>query len=196
MITNLLVSSSLLFGLAIAPRVPWVETDVADLAPEGLVHQEVLRIEPDLGKDHHDIVVDSWTLADQPDALSEVRMWWLHSEENDERSPFGKGVRRFVDLDYVRKGPRRFGVVLRGERKEWGFDVVLQDDGQAVALADVTTHDGTLVSQCEASSAKLLVRRVMGLPVGLRGLEVVCRDREGTEHVGTLTELKTKRRRR
>jgi hypothetical protein len=195
MITKLLLSS-LVFGFSIAPRVPWVETDVADLAPEGLVHQEVLRIDPDLGKDHHDIVVDSWTLADAPDALSEVRMWWLHSEKNDERSPFGKGVRRYIELDYVRKGPQRFGVVLRGERKEWGFDVVLQDDGKAVALADVTIPGGVVVSQCEASSAKLLVRRVMGIPMGLKGLEVTCRDGEGNEHRGTLSELKTKRRRR
>jgi hypothetical protein len=194
-ITKLLLSS-LLFGFSLAPRVPWVETDVADLAPEGLVHQEVLRIDPDLGKDHHDIVVDSWMLADQPEALSEVRMWWLHSEKNDERSPFGKGVRRFVELDYVRKDPRRFGVVLRGERKEWGFDVVLQEDGKAVALADVTTHGGELVTQCRASSARLLVRRVMGVPMGLRGLEVKCRDAEGNEHRGTLSELKAKRRRR
>jgi hypothetical protein len=194
-ITDLL-ASTLLFGLSLAPRVPWVETDVADLAPEGLLHQEVLRIDPDFGKDHHDIVVDSWTLADEPDALSEVRMWWLHSKDNDERSPFGKGVRRFVELDYVRKGSRRFGVVLRGERKEWGFDVVLRDNGTAVALADVTTSDGVVVTQCEAASAKLLVRRVMGLPVGLKGLEVVCHDADGTEHRGTLPELKTKRRRR
>jgi hypothetical protein len=194
-ITSLLYSS-LLLGLSLAPRVPWVKTDVTDLAPEGLVHQEVLRIDPDFGKDHNDIVVDSWTLAEQPDALSEVRMWWLHSKENDERSPFGKGVRRFVDLDYVRKGPRRFGVVLRGERKEWGFDVVLEESGRAVALADITTAAGEVVTQCEASAAKLLVRRVMGLPTGLRGLEVACRDAAGNDHVGTLTELKTKRRRR
>lgn len=195
MITNLLYSA-LLFGLSIAPRVPWVKTDVAELSPEGLVHQEVLRIDPDFGKDHHDIVVDSWTLADQPDALSEVRMWWLHSKENDERSPFGKGVRRFVELDYVRKGPRRFGVVLRAERKEWGFDVVLEDGGRAVALADITTASGEVVTQCEASAAKLLVRRVMGLPAGLKGLEVSCRDAAGKEHVGTLAEVKAKRRRR
>jgi hypothetical protein len=191
-----LLASTVLLGFSIAPRIPWVETDVTDLAPEGLLHQEVLRIDPDFGKDHHDIVVDSWTLAEQPDALSEVRMWWLHSKDHDERSPFGKGVRRFVELDYVRKGPRRFGVVLRGERKEWGFDVVLQADGKAVALADITTGNGVAVTQCEASSAKLLVRRVMGLPAGLRGLEVTCRDADGTEHRGTLSELKTKRRRR
>lgn len=191
-----LLTSTLLFGFSLAPRVPWVETDVADLAPEGLLHQEVLRIDPDFGKDHHDIVVDSWTLAEQPDALSEVRMWWLHSKDKDERSPFGKGVRRFVDLDYVRKGPRNFGVVLRGDRKEWGFDVVLRDNGKAVALADVTTNDGVVVPKCEASSAKLLVRRVMGLPVGIKGLELVCHDAAGVEHRGTLPELKAKRRRR
>jgi len=190
-----LLAQSLLLGLSIAPRVPWVKTDVTGLSPEGLVHQEVLRIDPDFGGDHHDIVVDSWRLADQPDALSEVRMWWLHSEENDERSPFGKGVRRYIELDYVRKGPRRFGVVLRGERKEWGFDVVLQE-GKTIALADITNEQGVAVSQCQASSAKLLVRRVMGLPAGIKGLEVSCRDAAGNEHVGTLTELKTKRRRK
>lgn len=189
-----LLASSLLFGLSFAPRVPWVETDVADLAPDGLLHQEVLRIDPDFGKDHHDIVVDSWMLADDPDALSEVRMWWLHSEDNDERSPFGKGVRRFVELDYVRKGARRFGVVLRGDRKQWAFDVVLRDNGRAVALAEVTTADGEVIPKCEAESAKLLVRRVMGIPMGLKGLEVVCHDAEGRRHRGTLPETKRRRR--
>ncbi|MCA9710301.1 MAG: hypothetical protein KDK70_30965, partial [Myxococcales bacterium] len=181
-----LVTSALLFGMSMTPRVPWVETDVADLAPEGLLHQEVLRIDPDFGEDHHDIVVDSWMLADKPEALSEVRMWWLHSEENDERSPFGKGVRRFVDLEYERKGSQRFGVTLRGDRRGWSFDVVLGEDGQAVAMASVTTKDGTLVEQCKAESAKLLVRRVMGIPAGIKGLEVVCQDAEGQTHRGTL----------
>lgn len=194
MIHSLLVSS-LLLGLSLAPHVPWVETDVAHLAPDGLLHQEVLRIDPDFGKNHHDIVVDSWTLADDPRTLSEVRMWWLHSKENDERSPFGKGVRRFVELDYIRKDAHHFEVVLRGERKEWGFEVVMRDDGRAVALADVTTADGTFVPQCEADTAKLLVRRVMGIPVGLKGLEVTCHDAEGNRHRGTLPELKKRRRR-
>ena len=49
-------------------------------------------IDPDFGKDHHDIVVDSWTLADDPKTLSEVRMWWLHSEENDEREAAAGGL--------------------------------------------------------------------------------------------------------
>lgn len=195
MITKLL-TSALLLSMSMAPRVPWVETDVADLSPDGLVHQEVLRIDPDFGKNHHDIVVDSWTLTEQPDALSEVRMWWLHSKENNERSPFGKGVRRFVDLEYERKGAKRFGVTLRGERRGWSFDVVLGDDGQAVAVADVTTKDGTRVEQCQAKSAKLLVRRALGIPVGLKGLEVVCEDAAGNKHRGTLSEQKLKRRRR
>ncbi|MCX4240242.1 hypothetical protein [Paraliomyxa miuraensis] len=193
MITKLLLST-LLFGFSFAPHVPWVETDVAHLAPEGLLHQEVLRIDPDFGKGHHDIVVDSWMPADAPQTLSEVRMWWLHSQENDERSPFGKGVRRFVDLEYERKDVRRFGVTLRGDRKEWSFDVVLRDGGRAVAIADVTTSDGSVIPQCEAESAKLLVRRVMGIPAGLRGLEVICHDAEGKQHRGTLPEHKRKRR--
>jgi len=192
-ITKLLTSALL---LVISPRVPWVETDVADLAPDGLLHQEVLRIDPDFGKEHHDIVVDSWMLADDPQALSEVRMWWLHSEENDERSPFGSGVRRFVELEYERKAPERFGVTLRGDRKGWSFDVVLDAEGRAIAVADVTTKDGTVVERCRAESAKLLVRRVMGIPAGLKGLEVVCRDAEGHQHQGTLPERKLKRRRR
>lgn len=189
-----LLTSALLFGAA--PHIPWVETDVADLSPEGLVHQEVLRIDPDFGKDHHDIVVDSWMLANDRQTLSEVRMWWLHSKKNNERSPFGKGVRRFVDLDYVRHSPRSFAVILRGDRKQWTFDVVLGEDGQAQAMADVTTKNGTVVKDCKASSAKLLVRRVLGIPSGLRGLEVVCHDAKGNKHRGTLPEQKVKRRRR
>lgn len=195
MITKLLVST-LLFGFSLAPHVPWVETDVAHLAPDGLLHQEVLRIDPDFGKGHHDIVVDSWMLANEPQTLSEVRMWWLHSEENDERSPFGKGVRRFVDLEYERKDRHRFAVTLQGDRKAWSFDVVLREGGHAVAMADVITDDGTVISQCEAESAKLLVRRIMGIPAGIKGLAVTCHDSQGNAHRGTLPEHKSKRRRR
>lgn len=189
-----LITTAFLFGLA--PHVPWVETDVADLAPDGLRHQEVLRIDPDFGKNHHDIVVDSWTLADEPETISEVRMWWLHSKEHDERSPFGKGVRRFVEVRYDRHGPNSFAVVLRGDRREWSFDVVLGDDGQATALADITTSSGAVIKRCEADSAKLLIRRVLGIPAGIRGLEVTCHDAEGKQHRGTLPERKVKRRRR
>lgn len=195
MITKLLATTMLL-SMSLAPHVPWVETDVADLAPEGLVHHEVLRIDPDFGKNHHDIVVDSWTLADDPKTLSEVRMWWLHSKENDERSPFGKGVRRFVDLEYERLEPNRFSLILKSDRRQWAFDVVLGDDGRAVATADITKKDGTVVRNCEADSARLLVRRVVGIPAGLKGLEVVCHDDEGKSHRGTLPDRKVKRRRR
>ncbi len=191
-----LLAATMMFGMSITPRIPWVETDVADLSPEGLLHQEVLRIDPDFGKNHHDIVVDSWTLAETPDTLSEVRMWWLHSKEHDERSPFGKGVRRFVDLDYVRHDAHSFEVVLRGDRREWSFDVVLGDDGQAVAMADITTGDGRKIKGCRADSAKLLVRRVLGIPAGLKGLELVCHDADGTSHRGKLPERKVKKRRR
>ena len=191
-----LLASTLLLGMSLSPHVPWVETDVADLAPDGLLHQEVLRIDPDFGKGHHDIVVDSWMLADAPEQLSEVRMWWLHSKENNERSPFGKGVRRFVDLEYERNGANNFSVVLRGDRRAWSFDVVLREGGEAVAMANITTKAGKVVRHCEAESAKLLVRRVMGIPAGLKGLEVVCHDTKGNRHVGTLSEHKTKRRRR
>ena len=193
MITQLVAAAMM---MSFAPHVPWVETDVADLSPQGLVHQEVLRIDPDFGKNHHDIVVDSWTLADSPEQISEVRMWWLHSKENDERSPFGKGVRRFVDLEYERRGPRSFAVILKGERRQWSFDVELGDDGKAIAMADITTRGGTVVKRCEADSAKLLVRRVMGIPMGLKGLEVTCHDSTGKRHKGTLPERKIKRRRR
>ncbi len=190
------LASALVFALSPSAHVPWVKTDVADLAPDGLQHQEVLRIDPDFGKDHHDIVVDSWTHADAPDRLTEVRMWWLHSKENDERSPFGKGVRRFVDLEYERNGARSFSVILRGKRRAWSFDVVLRESGEAVATADVTTKAGTVIRHCEAESATLLVRRVLGIPTKLEGLEVVCHDAEGNRHVGTLSEHETKRRRR
>ncbi len=195
MLTKILTSAVLL-GMSMGPRVPWVKTDVADLNPDGLLHQEVLRIDSDFGKNHHDIVVDSWMLAEDPDALSEVRMWWLHNKENNERSPFGKGVRRFVDLDYERQGPRTFSVVLRGDRRAFSFNVVLQHDGRAVAMADITTADGTVITNCEADSAKLLLRRVVGIPMGLKGLAVTCHDAEGNRHRGTLPERKTKRRRR
>ncbi len=191
-----LLATTLMFGMSITPRIPWVETDVAGLSPEGLNHQEVLRIDPDFGKNHHDIVVDSWTRSEDPGTLSEVRMWWLHSKKNNERSPFGKGVRRFVKLDYVRHDANSFAVVLRGDRREWSFDVVMGEDGQAVALADITTGDGRKVNDCQADSAKLLVRRVLGIPAGLKGLEVVCHDADGTTHRGNLPERKIKRRRR
>ena len=43
---------------------------------------------------------------------------------------------------------------------------------------------------------RVLVRRVLGIPAGLKGLVVVCHDAKGNSHRGTLPERKVKRSRR
>jgi hypothetical protein len=189
------VLSALLYAAMVLPgrsTVPYVTTETADLSPSGVEHGEVLRIDRDFGKPSFDIVVDAWRASTAPDNIVDVRMWWVETTQGDQRSPFGEKVHRYIELEYEPHGQDKWHVTLRGDRKEFGFEVAIDDAGQAIAITDVKTEDG-LVSKCRATSGRLVARRLMGIPLGIKRLEITCVDAEGLEHRGELPYRKLRR---
>jgi hypothetical protein len=174
------------------PTVPYVTTETADLSPSGLEHGEVLRIERDFGKPSFDIVVDAWRASASPEDIVDVRMWWVETSRDDQRSPFGEKVHKYIELDYQPRSQGSWQVTLRGDRKEFAFDVSVDERGRTIAIADVQTDDG-LVPQCRATSGRLVARRLLGIPLGIKRLEITCVDADGLVHRGELPYRKLRR---
>jgi len=195
-----LASKSLAFALASAfvlgapleasagSPVPEGRTPAGELNSAGLAHQEVLRIDPDgLGPSrNHDIVIDGWVDERRPRAIAGVKMWWLDRGKDGERSPFGKAVRRTVDIDYDRASDNAWRVAIRHGKRAWAFDVELDAKGRLQAYADIVTKDGTVVEHCRALRSRLVARRALGIPSGLETLEVVCIDANGKRQRGRM----------
>ncbi|MBC8067837.1 MAG: hypothetical protein IAG13_05835 [Deltaproteobacteria bacterium] len=162
----------------IASRLPLTETTVADLAPAGLLHQEVLRIDRDFGKPEFDLVVDTWT-AETDDVLTDVRVWWVKTTAQDRRSPLSERAQKYVDIESVPTAPDAWSLKLRGDKKEFAFEVELDERGQAQVYIDVLADDGRRVAHCRTTQGKLLARRLLGIPIGVDKLEVRCVDGRG-----------------
>ncbi len=169
------------------PFVPNTRTPVAELSPGDTEHATVLRIETDMRSDGYDIVIDGWMKGD---SLAEIRMWWLNPSAGDERSPFGRGVTRYVDIGYDRLDDDGWRVRMRAGKKQFAFSIHNGDDG-VEAFADVDTSAG-LVERCKVTKAKLKAKKMLGLPTGLDKIGVQCTDREGTVHNGTLRTKKVR----
>ena len=169
---------------AAAARMPYTATDAADLSGEGLEHHEVLRISRDFGKPTFEIVVDTWVPQARPGRISDVRMWWVQNDAGDRRSPFGKKIQRYVDLEYTPASDDTWSVTMRADRKEFRFAVELTDAGAAEAYADVVVEGGGTVRHCRAVDGRLVARRLLGLPIGIKRLEVTCIDDAGATHEG------------
>jgi hypothetical protein len=169
---------------AAAARVPLTATDASDLSGRGLEHHEVLRISRDFGKPTFEIVVDSWVPKSRPGRISDVRMWWVQNDAHDRRSPFGKKIQRYVDFEYTPRTDDSWRVTLRADRKEFSFAVELTDAGAAEAYADVVVEGGATVRHCRAVDGRLVARRFLGLPIGIKRLEVTCLDDAGATHEG------------
>lgn len=173
-------AASTAFGSAI----PSGRTSVAKLAPPGFEHRQVLRIAQDFHPNEaYEIALDAWISSSRPDAIAEVRMWWLDTGSDGERSPFGRGVRKHIDIDYHRQSDDRFIVQITQGRKRYAFEVELQGKGDIEAYADVEA-DGTVVDHCRVRNSRLVARKLLGLPVGLKHLAVTCTDAEGKTHRG------------
>ena len=189
MLMNLMVAAMTAGG---AGSIPYATTAVTDLSTRALQHDEVLRIRRDFGKPSFEIVVDSWRRSARPSEISDVRLWWVQPDKGDVRSPFGHKIHKYVDLQYVPADDDRWTVVLTADRKEFAFDVEVDEAGDAHAYADVETDDGT-VGHCEATSGRLVARRLLGIPLGIKRLEVTCVDDDGRTHEGALPYRKVKR---
>jgi len=179
-----LVASASTPCTAAAPP-PAERTAAARLAAPGTAHHRVLVIHQDFHpNEHYEIAIDGWVTCE--DQLAGIRMWWMDKERADERSPFGKGVRRFIDIDYRRKAPTRWTIELRNGRKEFQFAIELDDAGTPRAYGAVELASGQVLDHCRVEHGRLVARKILGLPTGLKRLEVVCVDEDQRRHRGTL----------
>jgi hypothetical protein len=187
---TLLALSALL--LAAAPAVatasnvvPYTRMAASELAPDGYAHHAVLRIDQDFHpNDDYEIAIDAWVADDKPDSLTAVRMWWLDTSDADARSPFGRGVRRHIDIDYDQTDEGWDIRIKQGRRKAYVFAVELTD-GKAVASATVKA-DGQVIEDCKVKRSRLVAKKVLGIPTGLKRINVTCTDAEGTQHKGSV----------
>lgn len=176
-----------LASTAIAPLVrpiPEAETQCDALSAGGLEHREVLRIDRDFGKPEFDLVIDTWTAEAKPDELFDVRLWWVKTTADDRRSPLSTRARKWVDIDTTENSPDSWSVLVRGDKKEFRFDIELGNDGRTHAYADVVTEGGKRIEHCRVAKGELRARKLLGIPVGIDGLYVACVDRAGREHQG------------
>jgi hypothetical protein len=172
----------------LASVVPWTNVPVAKLAPKGYEHQQVLQIDQDFHpNDKYEIALDAWISSKQPGAIAAVRMWWLDTGTKNERSPFGKGVRRHIDITYDQVDDDDWAVRIKQGRKAYVFDIELDPRGKIEAFADVATSSGT-VEHCKVRRSRLVARKILGIPAGLKRLDVTCRDGNGNQHEGYVVQ--------
>lgn len=144
---------------------------------------EVVRVKRDFGKPHFDLVIDAW--ADET-KLHRTQLWWSNTAESDRRKPLGALIERMVKLQYRRLSSTSLTVAVAGDGKEFTFTVELGDDGQVHAYVAVDTEGGKHIPRCRTTSARLLARRVLGMPVGIARIAVTCKDGGGASHSGQI----------
>ncbi len=171
--------------------MPYAKTESDHLSPPGWAHHEVVRLSRDFGNPAFQVAVDAWTSEQTPDALGELRFWWVNTDHADQRSPFGSKVRRRIGLRFDENAGNDWTVHLRGDRKEFVFDVEMTDAG-AAAFGDVQTDAG-VARHCRVTQGRFVARRLLGIPIGLRRLEVDCIDQGGQAQHGSLPFTKLKR---
>jgi hypothetical protein len=160
--------------------------DHQDLATSSdVVRHEVLRIDQDLHPDEsYEIVLDGWVRSREE--LVDVRMTWVDTAHADRRSPFGRGVRRHLDLQYVRHDSRSWSVHMRTRAGSRAFAIELDPTGLPIARANVRTSIGTMIARCRVHDARIVSRRILGVPFELSGVGVTCTDDAGIVREGEL----------
>jgi hypothetical protein len=166
----------LVVALASPPEVP---PTIEEPAPEAAAPAiEVVRIKRDFGKPHVDMAIDAWT-DDGAARLESTRLWWVDTSAGDRRKPLGRLIERLVHLQYRRLSGAAWTVVVAGDGKEFTFTVERGHDGKVHAFVPVDTDDGRHIRRCRIHGARLLARRVLGVPVGIDRIAVTCRDGAG-----------------
>lgn len=170
---------------AATPEAPTPAAAPAPAAEPELAPEEVVRVKRDFGKPNFDLVIDAW--ADVEAArLREIRLWWTNTNEVHHRKPLGRMIERMVKLQYRRISDTELTVAVAGDGKRFTFTVELGKDGKVATFVPVETRDGRQIHRCRTTSARLLARRVLGMPVGIDHIAVTCRDSQGTLHEGKL----------
>lgn len=170
------------------PEAPRGRTPESRLAPAGLNHHEVLRIDPDgLGPGRsYGIVIDGWTAEADPSKLEDVRMWWIDRAKSDERSPFGKTVRKRMKIKYRRSSDRKMRIEIKTGKDAYTFKVVATKSGKVRAYGTIVDKFGRTHENCRAVSSRIVAKRRIGIPVGMEELNVTCFDAEGKRRKGRL----------
>jgi hypothetical protein len=169
--------------------IPEEATPVEQLSNDVLHHVELARISRNFGKEHFEIALDAWTPADGTREISDVRLWWLRTDKDAQRSPFGKKSRDQFEIDYDRLAADRWRIGLESDRKRFEFLIEYDETGKPAAYADVDGDDGK-IEHCRVESGTLQARKLLGAPIGIKGFEVSCVDDGGRTHRGRMIEHK------
>lgn len=175
-----------------ATVMPYAKTDADQLDPPGWAHHEVIRLARDFGNEKFEVVLDAWSPSTTPDNIGELRFWWVHGDA-DQRRPFGSKLRKHIEIGFEENAGDDWTVRLQGDRKAFVFDVEVDEKGTAAAFADVETSAGEFVEHCKAERGTFVARRLLGLPIGLKRLEIECTDDAGRTVTGTLPFEKLRR---
>lgn len=166
--------------------IPNGPTPVEELSTKKLRHDEVLRIRRDFGKAEWEIALDGWSSHATRGHLEHVRLWWVNTEDGERRKPFNAYLRRYLELDVQRAGDSALLVRMAGDGKEYRFSVEVDEHAAPAAFVDVQLADGSTVAHCRCHHARLVARRVLGIPVGIAALTVRCTDADATLREGTV----------
>jgi len=188
-----MLSLALVVGMASTPAAQVEAAGAAAAAGAAVAaapSAEVVRIKRDFGKPHFDLAIDAFMAG--PARLERVQLLWVNTSEEDRRKPLGKLIERMVALKYKRVSARSFKVVVAGDDKEFTFTVELGPDGGLSTFVAVDTDAGRHIPRCKTEEAKLLARRVIGIPVGIAKVAVSCRDADGNVHAGQVKHRELK----
>lgn len=158
----------------------------ATLSTKRLRHHEVLRIDRDFGMAKWELALDGWVPRAEPRNVDSLQLWWVNVEDGDRRKPLAPYLRRYLEFALEPSTAGGLAVRLAGDRKEYAFTVGLDAGGAPVVHATIERDDGTRVERCRCDRARLLARRVLGLPVGIANLRVHCTDDGGGDHDGNV----------
>jgi hypothetical protein len=145
---------------------------------------QVVRIKRDFGKPHFDLAIDAWLAG--PSRIDKVQLLWVNTSEEDRRKPLGKFIERMVALKYKRISSPLDQGRRRGRRQGVHVHRGARARRRAHTYVAVDTDGGQFIARCRADSAKLLARRVIGIPVGISRVVVSCRDADGNVHAGQI----------
>lgn len=158
----------------------------ATLSTKRLRHHEVLRIDRDFGMAKWELALDGWVPRAEPRSVDSLQLWWVNVEDGDRRKPLAPYLRRYLEFAFEPSTAGGLAVRLAGDRKEYAFTVGLDAGGAPVVHATIERDDGTRIERCRCDRARLLARRVLGLPVGIANLRVHCTDDGGGDHDGNV----------
>ncbi len=164
-------------------RFPLVNTNPGDLSDGRAAFHNVVNVTRDFGPDPEDIAIDGWVTRGAQPRLEEVRIWYVRHDEEGRRHPFTRKTLKNLTIGYHRVDDGWWKVGLAAGSKQYIFDVELSDNHKPVMYAEVRTKQ-TTVPRCQVTRARLVMRRILGIPIGLAHVKATCIDPAGQRHHG------------